>query len=638
MEVLMTNKVLTQSKSATSITKDANLAVYNTLNFDDRQDFIDANRGFIAPLDTKIIKNDSGEVVWDIEQLDYLNGTAPETVNPSLWRNAQLQAISGLFEVVEGVYQVRGQSMVTNFFIEGKNGVIVVDALGSNESAEAAMELYYKHRPQKPVTAIIISQSHADHFGGIQAVLKYAESPNIPIVVPQYFTNEALSENVLLGTIMTRRAEYQFGKNLSDGAQGSVSVGIGPTMTSGKTSFVLPNVEIENEIQLMEIDGVTFKFLLTPNTEAPAEMHFYIRDYKVLFVSENANKLMHQIYTVRGAKTRDALLWANALDKTIDLFETEDIDALLMIHAWPVWEKNNVIEHLKLQRDLYKYMHDQTVRLANLGYTMDEIAETIKLPKELDTYWGNRGYYGTLKHNSKGVYNYYLGFYSAHPSDLDPLPQVEAGRKYVEYMGGAANVLGQAKVDFENGEYRWVAQVLKHVVMAEPENSEAKNLLADTFEQLGYQAESANWRNIYLVGAFELRNGIYKDNSPLDVSEVIKNMPVNEFLKLVAVKLNGPKAEGKKITINITLSNTNKEYTICLENSVLFFKENKLAVKADVSLVIDQMTFYGIVLGLLSIEQGVAVGKINISGNHTKMNEFLSLLDEFDRYMNIVIP
>ncbi|UPM53397.1 alkyl/aryl-sulfatase [Gottfriedia acidiceleris] len=634
----MTNKVLTQSKPATSFTKDANLAVYDTLNFDDRQDFIDANRGFIAPLEAKIIKNDFGEVVWDIEQLDYLNVTAPETVNPSLWRNAQLQAISGLFEVVEGVYQVRGQSMVTNFFIEGKNGVIVVDTLGSNESAEAAMELYYKHRPQKPVTAVIISQSHADHFGGIQAVLKYAENPTIPIVVPQYFTNEALSENVLLGTIMTRRAEYQFGKNLSDGTQGSVSVGIGPTMTAGKTSFVEPNVEIVNEIQLMEIDGITFKFLLTPNTEAPAEMHFYIKDYKVLFVSENANKLMHQIYTVRGAKTRDALLWANALDKTIDLFETEDIDALLMIHAWPVWEKNNVIEHLKLQRDLYKYIHDQTVRLANLGYTMDEIAETIKLPKALDTYWGNRGYYGTLKHNSKGVYNYYLGFYSAHPSDLDPLPQVEAGRKYVEYMGGSANVLRQARVDFENGQYRWVVQVVKHIVMADPENSEAKNLLADAFEQLGYQAESANWRNIYLVGAFELRNGIYKDNSPLDVSEVIKNMPVNEFLKLVAVKLNGPKAEGKNITMNVTLSNTNQKYSIYLENSVLFFKENKLADHADVSLIIDQMTFYGIVLGLLSTEQGVTAGNLIISGNQTKLNEFLSLLDDFDRYINIVIP
>ncbi|WP_176547223.1 alkyl sulfatase dimerization domain-containing protein [Bacillus sp. AFS053548] len=634
----MTNNILTQSMPATSFTKKANLAVYDSLNFDDRQDFLDANRGFIAPLEAKIIKDDSGEVVWDIEQLNYLNNTAPETVNPSLWRNAQLQAISGLFEVVEGVYQVRGQSLVTNFFIEGKQGVIVVDALGSNESAKAAMELYYKHRPQKPVTAVIISQSHADHFGGIQAVLNYAENPNIPIIVPQYFTEEALSENALLGTIMARRAEYQFGKDLPDGSKGSVSVGIGPTMGSGTMSFQLPNVEIENEIQSMEVDGVTFEFLLTPNTEAPAEMHFYIRDYKILFVSENANKLMHQIYTVRGAKTRDALHWANSLDKTIELFENEEIDALLMIHAWPVWEKDNAINHLKLQRDLYKYMHDQTVRLANYGYTMDEIAEIIKLPKELDTYWGNRGYYGTLKHNSKGVYNYYLGYYSAHPSDLDPLPQVESGQKYVEYMGGAANILRQAKVDYEKGEYRWVAQVLKNVVMADPENSEAKNLLADAFEQLGYQAESANWRNIYLVGASELRYGINKDNSPLDVSGIIKNMPVNEFLKLIAVKINGPKAEGRKITINVTLSDSNQLYTLNLENSVLFSRANKLDDNADVSLTIDQFAFYGTLLGLLSPEQAVGAGKLIISGDQTKLNEFLSLLDEFDRCINIVTP
>ncbi|WP_176522526.1 alkyl sulfatase dimerization domain-containing protein [Bacillus sp. AFS096315] len=634
----MTNNILTKSMPATSFTKKANLAVYDSLNFDDRQDFLDANRGFIAPLEAKIIKDDSGEVVWDIEQLNYLNDAAPETVNPSLWRNAQLQAISGLFEVVEGVYQVRGQSLVTNFFIEGKHGVIVVDALGSNESAKAAMELYYKHRPQKPVTAIIISQSHADHFGGIQAVLKYAEKPNIPIIVPQYFTEEALSENALLGTIMARRAEYQFGKDLPDGSKGSVSVGIGPTMGSGTMSFQLPNVEIENEIQSMEVDGVTFEFLLTPNTEAPAEMHFYIRDYKILFVSENANKLMHQIYTVRGAKTRDALHWANSLDKTIELFKNEEIDALLMIHAWPVWEKDNAINHLKLQRDLYKYMHDQTVRLANHGYTMDEIAEIIKLPKELDTYWGNRGYYGTLKHNSKGVYNYYLGYYSAHPSDLDPLPQVESGQKYVEYMGGAANILRQAKVDYEKGEYRWVAQVLKNVVMADPENSEAKNLLADAFEQLGYQAESANWRNIYLVGASELRYGINRDNSPLDVSGIIKKMPVNEFLKLVAVKLNGPKAEGKKITINVTLSDSNQLYALNLENSVLFSRANKLDDNADVSLTIDQFAFYGTLLGLLSPEQAVGAGKLIISGNQTKLNEFLSLLDEFDRCINIVTP
>jgi len=634
----MKSKVSTQPMSATSFTKKANLAVYESLNFDDLQDFVDANRGFIAPLESTMIKDNSGEIIWDIDKLEFLNDTAPETVNPSLWRNAQLQAISGLFEVVEGVYQIRGQSIATTFFFEGKQGVIVCDALGSTESAKAAMELYYKHRPRKPVSAIIISQSHADHFGGIQAVLKYAENPNIPIIAPQYFTEEALSENVLLGTIMARRAEYQFGKNLLDGTKGSVSIGIGNTMSSGTMSFAKPTVEIVNEIQTMEIDGVTFQFLLTPNTEAPAEMHFYIEEYKALFVSENANKLMHQIYTVRGAKTRDALHWANSLNKTIDLFENEEIDALLMIHAWPVWGKNQALNHLKLQRDLYKYMHDQTVRLANQGYTMDEIAETIKLPKALDTYWGNRGYYGTLKHNSKGVYNFYLGYYSAHPSDLDPLPQVEAGLKYVEYMGGAANILKQAKADFENGEYRWVAQVLKNVVMADPENSEAKNLLADAFEQLGYQAESANWRNIYLVGASELRNGINKDNSPLDVSGIIKNMPVEEFLKLIAVKLNGPKADGKKITLNVTLSNSNQEYAIYLENSVLIYKSGKLNPDPDVSLTMDQFTFYGIGLGLLSPEQAVAAGKVIISGDQTKLNEFLSLLDEFDRLPNIVTP
>ncbi|MBM7587578.1 alkyl sulfatase BDS1-like metallo-beta-lactamase superfamily hydrolase [Bacillus pakistanensis] len=634
----MISKISNQSMSATSFTKKANLAVYDSLNFDNRQDFEDAKRGFIAPLESTMIKNDSGDVVWDIDNLEFLNSTAPDTVNPSLWRNAQLQAISGLFEVVEGVYQVRGQSIATTFFIEGKQGVIVCDALASTESAKAAMELYYKYRPRKPVSAIIISQSHADHFAGIQAVLKYAENPAIPIIVPQHFTEEVLSENVLLGTIMARRAEYQFGKNIPDGRKGSVSIGIGPTMSSGTMSFEMPTVEIENEIQTMEIDGINFRFLLTPNTEAPAEMHFYIQEYKALFVSENANQLMHQIYTVRGAKTRDALHWANSLEKTIDLFENEEIDALLMIHAWPVWGKARALQHLKLQRDLYKYMHDQTVRLANHGYTMDEIAETINLPKSLDTYWGNRGYYGTLKHNSKGIYNFYLGYYSAHPSDLDPLPQVEAGLKYVEYMGGADTILKQAKADFDNGEYRWVAQVLKNVVMAEPDNSEAKNLLADAFEQLGYQAESANWRNIYLVGASELRNGMNKDDSPLDVSGIINHMPVDNFLKLIAIKLNGPKADGKKITLNVTLTNSNQKYTINLDNAVLTYKTGKLDSNPDISLILDQMTFYGMGLRLLSPEQAVAAGNLIISGDQTKLTEFLSLLDEFDRFPNIVTP
>ncbi|MEH6943362.1 alkyl/aryl-sulfatase, partial [Bacillus sp. JJ722] len=544
----MKNYVSNQSMPATSFTKKAQEDMYQYLDFEDQQDFADARRGFIAPFDTPL-KADDGSTIWDSTTLDFLDDHAPDTVNPSLWRNAQLHAITGLFKVVEGVYQVRGQTVCTTLIIEGKTGVIVCDTAVSVEAARAAMELYYEHRPKKPVVAIIISQSHLDHFGGIEAVLKYADNPDIPIIVPENFTKEALSENVLLGTIMGRRAQYQFGSKLPVGPTSYVSIGVGhKSSTDQSASFKLPNVEIKNQVEKMIVDGVTFQFLLTPNTEAPVEMHFYIEDYQALFVSENVNKSMHQIYTVRGAKTRDTLEWVSAIDKTIDLFGNEAIEALIMIHAWPIWGKEQSLKHLKLQRDLYKYMHDQTVRLANHGYTMEEIAENIQLPDSLGKYWGNRGYYGTLSHNSKGIYNFYLGFYSAHPSDLDPLPQVASGEKYIQYMGGVANVVNQAKIDFENGEYRWVAQVLKHVIMAEPNHVEAKNLLADTFEQLGYQAESANWRNIYLMGASELRNGIvYKETIN---SEFQMKIPVEEFLKLLAVKLNGPKANNITIIMN----------------------------------------------------------------------------------------
>ncbi|MFE4706358.1 alkyl/aryl-sulfatase [Peribacillus simplex] len=634
----MISSKLNQSLPATSFTKKTNEEVYKSLNFENRQDFEDAYRGLIAPMDFKIYKNDSGKVLWDTEMVEFLNDPAPDTVNPSLWRNSQLQSISGLFKVVDGVYQVRGLSISTTVLIEGKTGLIVCDTLKSIEAAKAAMELYYHHRPKKPVTAIIISQSHVDHFGGIQAVLEYAENPDIPIVVPQHYTKEAISENVILGSIMKRRGQYQFGHVLPAGPKGTVSAGIGPIQTNGITTFKLPNVEIENEIQTMNIDGLTFQFLLTPDTEAPAEMHFYIEDYKILYSSENVNKTMHQIYTVRGAKTRDALKWVNAIDRTIDLVANKEMDALVMAHAWPVWGKGNAIEHLKMQHDLYKYMHDQTVRLANHGYTMDEIAETIQLPDTLNHYWGNRGYYGTLKHNVKGIYNFYLGYYSGHPSDLDPLPQVETGKKYVQYMGGVVNVIKQAKADYENGEYRWVAQVLKNVVMDDPGNMEAKNLLANTFEQLGYQAESANWRNIYLSGAVELRNGVNKEFPLYDSSRVFSEIPVDDFLKLLVVKLNGPKADGKKMVINVSLLDTKEIFSLYLDNSVLSHKINKLDVNPDISLKVDKSTFYGMGNGRLTPEKAIAIKKLEISGNLEVWNGFLSLLDQFNPLVNIVTP
>lgn len=613
------------TKNATSFTQKANKELYEYLNFEDKQDFEDADKGLIASFENRI------------EKLNVQDRPAPDTVNPSLWRNVQLQAKSGLFKVVEGVYQVRGLSLATMIFVEGKSGVIVIDTSSGNRAAKAAIELYFNHRPKKPVTAIIISQSHSDHFGGTQAILQYAENSSIPIIVPEHFAKELFSENVLLGPIMSRRAGYQFGSFLPVGEKGFLSAGIGSVFGPGN-GFEMPNIEIKNEFEQMELDGITFEFLLTPNTEAPAEMHVYIQNHKVLFVSENANKTMHQIYTIRGAKTRDTLEWVKALDKTIDRFGEKKIEALVMAHAWPVWGKELAFEHLELQRDLYKYIHDQTIRLANHGYTMEEIAEMLKLPKTLDEYWGNRGYYGTLKHNSKGVYNFYLGYYSGHPSDLDPLPQVEAGHKYVQYMGGTANVIKQAKVDYENGEYRWVAQVLKHVVMADPDNNEAKELLADAFEQLGYQSESANWRNSYLIGASELRSGFVEKVPPLKgIPATMLSMPFDEFFKFLSVRLNGPKAEGEQIKVNISLSDLNEHYTIYLENSVLNLK-NRLDGNPDVSLVVDKATLYAIAIGILGPEQAITSNKLELSGDQNKLDEFLNLLDHFNDSINIVTP
>lgn len=626
------NKKLT----ATSHTKKENQKIIDYLDFDNKKDYEDAKKNLIAPLDFTILEDKDGEIVWDTRKTEFLDEKMPDTVNPSLWRNSYLQSVSGLFKVVDGVYQVRGLSLSTIIFIEGKEGVIVCDTLKSVESAKAAMELYYKHRPKKPVTAIIISQSHSDHFGGIQGVLEYAKDDNIPIIAPQYLADEAISEYVILGSIMQRRGQYQFGAPLTSGPQGVVSQGIGPVGTNGKNSFKVPTVDVSEKSEIMEIDGLTFEFLLTPDTEAPAEMHFYIKDYKVIYASENVNRTMHQIYTVRGAKARDTLKWIDAIERTIDLTTHNNVDALIMAHAWPVWGEKEIINHLKMQRNLYKYMHDQTIRLANHGYTMNEIAEVIKLPSNLDKYWGNRGYYGTLKHNVKGIYNFYLGYYSGHPSDLDPLAERESGEKYVSFMGGEEEVIKKAKVDYDLGEYRWVAQVLKNIIVYNPNNNEAKTLLANSYEQLGYQAESANWRNIYLLGALELREGVDRSKPPYDSSMLYESIPTDEFLKLLSVKLNGPKSEDYRMSISLEILDTEEYYTIKLEDSVLLYKKDEKIINPDFSISANQKALYRVGNGKLSIEEAQRQGEFTIKGNKEKFNEFITLFDSFDPLVDIV--
>jgi len=441
---------------------------------------------------------------------------------------------------------------------------------------------------------------------------------------------------------MSRRAGYMFGNLLPVNKKGYVTNGIGSRLSNGTISFLQPTIEIKDKVQTMKIDGVQFKFLLTLNTEAPSEMHYYINDYKTLVVAENTGHTMHNFYTLRGAKTRDASEWVKALDDTIKLFGKEEIEALITAHSWPLWVKNRVIDHLSKQRDLYKYIHDQTVRLANQGYTADEIAEQIKLPGSLDKYWANRGYYGNLKQNAKAVYNYYLGYFNGNPSDLDPLPQVESGTKYVQYMGGEKKILKLAKADFEKGEYRWVAQVLKNVVMANPNNKKAKNLLAKAYEQLGYQSESAAWRNYYLTGAEELRKGIVKLDGSQTIStvdpQIILSMEVNDFFDYISITLNGPKASHKNFTFNVNITDLNTNYTIDIKNAVFNYSKGLTTPNSDASLSVDKVTFYLIMLGKLDVNQAIESGKLNIKGNKQKLIEMLNLFDHFNQEINIVTP
>ncbi|MEH7454377.1 alkyl/aryl-sulfatase [Gottfriedia acidiceleris] len=636
--------VFSQAMPPTKDTIKSNEKIYSELNFNDKQDFNDAHKGFIAPLIQEKIKNSKGDIIWDRDQYSIINdGPAPLTVNPSLWRQAQLLNTPGLYKVVDGVYQIRGQDVSVMTIVEGKTGLIILDTLSTIETAKAALEVYYANRPKKPVSAVVISHSHADHFGGVKGVVQYATNPeNVPIIAPLNFSKEVVSENILLGNIMSRRAGYMFGYLLPVNKKGYVTNGIGPRISTGTISFLPPTIEIKDKVETMEIDGIKFKFLLTLNTEAPSEMHYYIHDYKTLVVAENTGHTMHNFYTLRGAKTRDASEWVKALDHTIKLFGKEEIDALVTAHSWPLWGKDRVIEQLTKQRDLYKYIHDQTVRLANQGYTADEIAEQIKLPASLNKYWANRGYYGDLKQNAKAVYNYYLGYFNGNPSDLDPLPQVETGTKYVQYMGGEKKVLKLVKKDFEKGDYRWVAQVLKNVVMANPNNKEARNLLAKSYEQLGYKAESAAWRNVYLTGAQELRKGIRKTNDSQTLSTVdqqaILNMKVNDFFDFISITLNGPKAENKRFTFNVNFTDLKTNYTIDINNAVFNYNNGLTTSSPDATLLVDKVTFYLMMYGKIDINQAIANGKLSITGNIEKFKEMVTLFAHFKKEINIVTP
>ncbi|MCY1740520.1 alkyl/aryl-sulfatase [Ensifer sp. SL37] len=631
-----------QPKPATEATKAANKAIADYLDFSDRTDFENADRGFIAKPENLTIVDDKGVVAWDLEQYKSYIGddkAAPDTVNPSLWRNAQLNVKYGLYKVSDRIFQVRGYDLSNITFIEGDTGWIVFDPLISVETAKAAYDLVSENLGRKPVVAVVYSHSHVDHYGGVRGIVDEADvkAGKVQILAPEHFTEHAASENVIAGNAMSRRAVYMFGSLLPRNAQGGVNGGLGQTTSSGTSTLILPTREIKATGEELTVDGVKMVFQMTPGTEAPAEMNTYFPDFRAMWMAENSTNTLHNILTLRGAQVRDALMWANCLNQTIDLYG-DKVDVKFQSHHWPMWETVKIKEYWKKQRDLYKYIHDQSVRMMNEGYIDTEIADMIKLPPELEKEWYNRGYYGTYRHNSRAVYQRYMGFYDANPSSLDKLPPEPAARKYLEYMGGAAAVLKKAKRDFDNGEYRWVAEALKHVVFAEPDNKNAKEFLADTYEQMGYQAESGPWRSVYLQGAHELRNGV-PDLPVANAAspDVIRAMDPEMLFDYLGIRLNGQRAAGKNITLNLDFTDIQKQYALTVENATLNYAD-EWADKADVKLTLTKSLLDDIQLKKTTVKEAIDEGKLQIDGNEKAFVEFLGLLDNFPFWFNIVTP
>ncbi|MBY7807078.1 MBL fold metallo-hydrolase [Vibrio fluvialis] len=629
-------------KPATQATIDANNAVKQSLPFSDKKDFENAQKGLIAKQDVVTIKNDKGDVVWDLEQYKQyitLNNPAPDSVNPSLWRNAQLNMINGLFEVTDGIYQVRGYDLSNITFIKGNTGWIVFDPLISQETAKAALDFVNEKLGKRPVVAVVYSHSHIDHFGGVRGIVdeKDVKAGKVKIIASHGFTEHAVSENVIAGNAMGRRAIFMYGALLPRNEFGGVSGGLGQTTSTGIATLIEPTDIIEKTGDEMTVDGVRMVFQYTPGTEAPTEMNTWFPDKKALWMAENSTNTMHNILTLRGAQVRDALKWSGYLQETIEMWGG-DVKVKFQSHHWPMWGNADIVEYFKKQRDIYKYTHDQTVRLMNQGYTGEEISEIIKLPKTLENNWSTRGYYGTLRHNSRAVYQRYMGWYDGNPSDLNNLPPTNAAVKYVEYMGGESAAIQKAQADFDKGNYRWVAEVLKHVVFANPQSKKGKELLADAYEQLGYQSESGPWRSVYLQGAYELRNGTPSAGGVQTASpDIIKNMPPEMLFDYLAVRILPEKAEGKKFAINLNFTDLDEKYTLYLEDSVLIHTK-KQSDKPNVTLTLTKSVLDDVQLGNVTLEKAIANGDIQLKGDKEVFKDFVGMLDRFNFWFNIVTP
>ena len=614
--------------AASPATLTANGQFAKELKLDDARDFEDARRGFIARPTGQILGAD-GSVLVDFDAFKFVEGQAPDTVNPSLWRHAILNAQIGLFKVTDGIYQLRGFDVANMTLIEGKTGWIVVDTLTCRESAAAALAFARRHLGNKPVSAIVFTHSHIDHFGGALGVLSATEvaERKIPVIAPDGFVDEATSENVLVGTAMGRRSSYQFGKDLERSAKGIVDTGLGKGVAYGTFGILQPTLLITRPSQELTLDGVRFVFHNVPGAEAPAEMTFSIPALKAYGGAENLAQTMHNLLPVRGAKVRDALRWSNYMDQALQ--QTADAEVYFGQHNWPLWGHARIAEFITKHRDVYKYTHDQTVRLINAGYTPREIADMVRLPKSLDSYFGARGYYGDLRHNVKAVYQFYMGAYDGNPANLNPVPPQESAKRYLALIGGADKAVAAAQIAYDKGDYRWAAELLNQAVFGQPDHKGARELLARTYEQMGYMAEAATWRNSYLTAASELRNGPpQKGINRASFSDMLMQTPTERFLEAMAAGLDGAAAEGKDLKINLVLSDANESYVLWIENAVLHHKKAAPAADANATLTLTKAIFIKMMAGTAGAKDMLFNDDVKVGGSKIDLTRFFALIDK----------
>lgn len=634
------------AKPPTKATIQANAAYANFLSFADAEDFEDARRGLVASLPgAGNIPGSNGIDAWNLESFAFISGgpenNSPSTVNPSLWRNAKLNMNHGLYKVVDGIWQVRGYDLSVMSIIRGDKGWIVVDPFYSREvSSYVWKNLVVPHLGERPITHVIHTHSHTDHYGGVRGIVSDddVQSGKVRIVAPAKFTEAVIGENVIAGNAMGRRASYMYGMLLPRSPVGVVDGGLGKTASNGAATLMVPTDYAETTGQKMVLDGVELIVLMAPESEAPAEFMFYLPKFKAFCAAEDATHTQHNLYSLRGAKVRDGLLWSKYLQTALDMFG-DDMQVLFASHYWPTWDNARIVPFLRAQRDMYRYLHDQTMRLANTGYTPLEIGEMMRLPESLAKRWYSRGYYGTTYHNAVAQYNLRLGFFDGVPANLHRLPPVESSKRYVDFMGGSAAVLKKAQSSFENGDYRWVAEVVNHVVFAEPNNAAAKHLLADTYEQLGYQSEAASWRNVYLTGAMELRNGVHKVQIGSPQSpDTIRAMPLEMFLDYLGIRLNGEKAAGKALSFNLVLTDTSESYYVGVENGALHYSKKRPSTPLDATLTMTRSGLNDVMLGHTTMQNEIIGGKAKLEGDGQKLGQFVGWLDQFDFFFNIVTP